>query len=88
MIHTCLISLIIKDNFISSECHKKCLQELLKKKPQDRKQSEIQAVLALHLFGPLVANPELFVDRKCEEKCCSCGKQVNKGDTSFGKFLT
>ncbi|XP_060591976.1 uncharacterized protein LOC132746742, partial [Ruditapes philippinarum] len=54
-------------------CHKKCLQALQKKKPQERKECEIQAVLALHLFSLLVANPQLLADLTCDEKCCSCG---------------
>ncbi|XP_045160768.2 uncharacterized protein LOC123525690 [Mercenaria mercenaria] len=72
------------DEFVKEEKHLKCLTDIWGKPIEERKESEIQAVLAVHVFGPLCPSADVRVDRRCNDCCPGCNTPVHKTDTSFG----
>ncbi|XP_076097198.1 uncharacterized protein LOC143067653 [Mytilus galloprovincialis] len=49
-------------------------------------ESELQSILAHHLFAPLTSSSKYLVDesKTYSEQCPACKKKLNVGDTSFG----
>ena len=55
-----------------------------------KKKSDIQAVLATHLFGPLAGKQYVIDENGFDEKlkkCPGCNEIINLGDTSFGELI-
>ena len=74
--------------FFSTGQHLTCLKSLLT--DHTRSKYEVQAILAMHLFSPLVHPSSYAVDKFNFPKhlrCCpSCKEPVNLENTSFGKY--
>ncbi|XP_071164893.1 uncharacterized protein [Mytilus edulis] len=51
-----------------------------------RSESDLQSILAHHLFAPLAPSSKYLVDesKAYSEQCPACKKKLNLGDTSFG----
>ncbi|CAG2186811.1 unnamed protein product [Mytilus edulis] len=77
--------------------HSECLKEMTMKSEKMKKQ-DIQAVLAVHLFTPLLFEGEVIADsltyksetssmknENLEPECPFCIESVNTGNTNFGK---
>ena len=81
--------------YFSADRHRNCLQALknaLKKPQQKITKCDVQSVVAVHLFAPLVANSSIKVDETSYKKssvkpeCPFCHAIVPTGDTSIGKL--
>ncbi|XP_053403915.1 uncharacterized protein LOC123555976 [Mercenaria mercenaria] len=71
-------------NFFMNKKHETCLKKL----PNMKTKANIQAILAVHLFGPLADDGSCLVDKnqfgKGPKTCPGCNEKINLGDTSFG----
>ncbi|XP_052104892.1 uncharacterized protein LOC127737967 [Mytilus californianus] len=69
-------------NFLEDENNRKHLMKVT----SAGSESELQSILAHHLFAPLASSSKYLVDesKAYSEQCPACKKKLNLGDTSFG----
>ena len=95
--------------FFSGGSHVQCLRKLqcliddnkaLDEESLKHTESVIQAVLACHVFSPLLCEGRVIVDNRCyrsshgssdkypkpETECMFCKKCINQANTNFGKI--
>ncbi|XP_063425952.1 uncharacterized protein LOC134709737 [Mytilus trossulus] len=69
-------------NFLEDENNRRHLM----KATSAGSESELQSILAHHLFAPLASSSKYLVDESkvYTQQCLACKKKLNVGDTSFG----